>query len=117
MTAIPPDEIRSFRNALGAFATGVTVVSTRSADGIDVGLTVNSFNSVSLDPPMVLWSLARSAMSLTVFTEAKYFTVHLLAADQQELSDRFARRGADKFAGLDLERGIGGIPLIKGCSA
>jgi len=112
-----PDDARRFRNALGAFATGVTIVTTRDAAGKDVGLTANSFNSVSLEPPMVLWSLAKSARSLPAFLAATHFAVHVLAADQEELSLRFAARGAEKFAGLDIERGPAGVPLLRGCSA
>ncbi|MDE2262282.1 MAG: flavin reductase family protein, partial [Gammaproteobacteria bacterium] len=81
-----PDDGRRFRSALGAFATGVTIVTTRDTAGKDVGLTANSFNSVSLDPPMVLWSLAKSARSLPAFVAATHFAVHVLAADQEELS-------------------------------
>ena len=111
------DHGRHFRDALGAFATGVTIVTTRDPKGRDFGLTANSFNSVSLEPPMVLWSLARSARSLPAFLAATHFAVHVLAADQEALSVRFAARGADKFAGLDLERGAGKVPLLRGCSA
>jgi 3-hydroxy-9,10-secoandrosta-1,3,5(10)-triene-9,17-dione monooxygenase reductase component len=109
--------VRQFRDALGAFATGVTIVTTRTPTGVDVGLTANSFNSVSLDPPMVLWSLAKAAKSLPAFLDSGYFAVHVLAASQEELSHIFATRGADKFAGLAIERGRGGIPLLDGCSA
>lgn len=108
---------RQFRDALGAFTTGVTIVTTRDAQGRDVGLTANSFNSVSLTPPMVLWSLAKSSANLRAFVEAEHFAVHILAADQEPLSRRFAQRGADKFFGLELERGHGGIPLLAGCAA
>jgi 3-hydroxy-9,10-secoandrosta-1,3,5(10)-triene-9,17-dione monooxygenase reductase component len=108
---------RRFRVALGAFATGVTIVTTRDGEGRDVGLTANSFNSVSLDPPMVLWSLARGARSLPAFLAASHFAVHVLAADQEELSMRFAARGSEKFAGVDLERGVAQIPLLRGCAA
>ena len=117
MSSIRPDEIRSFRNALGAFATGVTVVTTRSAGGVDVGLTANSFNSVSLDPPMVLWSLAKSSRALSIFVGAQYFAVHVLAADQEAISNRFSRPAPDKFAGLDIERGSGDTPMLRECSA
>lgn len=113
-STIDPRELRS---ALGSFTTGVTIVTTRDAEGNDIGLTANSFNSVSLDPPLVLWSLAKSSLSLKAFVEAKYFAVHILAADQQALSDLFAKRGADKFAGLELKRGHGDVPLLDGCSA
>lgn len=108
---------RQFRTALGSFATGVTIVTTRNMAGEDIGLTANSFNSLSLDPPMVLWSLARKSLSLPAFLESGYFAVHVLAADQEDLSVTFATRGADKFAGLAVTRGAGGIPLIPGCSA
>ncbi|WP_374524006.1 flavin reductase [Sphingopyxis sp.] len=107
----------AFRNALGSFATGVTIVTTRDAAGQDCGLTANSFNSVSLDPPMVLWSLARNSMSMDAFRNADHFAVHILAADQEPLSNGFAKRGADKFAGLTLERGAGDVPLLAGCAA
>lgn len=102
----------SFRKALGSFTTGVTVVTTRSPDESDIGLTANSFNSVSLDPPMVLWSLSKSAASLPAFMGAEHFAVHILAEDQQSLSSQFATRGIDKFAGVDIERGPGDIPLL-----
>jgi 3-hydroxy-9,10-secoandrosta-1,3,5(10)-triene-9,17-dione monooxygenase reductase component len=111
------DHARRFRNALGAFATGVTIVTTRDAQGLDIGLTANSFNSVSLDPPMVLWSLAKNARSLPAFLGTSHFAVHVLAADQEELSLRFATRGSEKFAGLDVERGASQVPLLRGCSA
>jgi 3-hydroxy-9,10-secoandrosta-1,3,5(10)-triene-9,17-dione monooxygenase reductase component len=110
-------DVREFRNALGAFTTGVTIVTTRDAAGRDVGLTVNSFNSVSLEPPLVLWSLARSSASLAAFVQAEYFAVHILGARQEALSNLFARKGADKFAGIELDRGQGGVPLLDGCAA
>jgi 3-hydroxy-9,10-secoandrosta-1,3,5(10)-triene-9,17-dione monooxygenase reductase component len=117
MSADQNDHARRFRDALGAFATGVTIVTSRDAEGRDVGLTANSFNSVSLDPPMVLWSLAKSARSLPAFLAASHFAVHVLAADQEELSKRFATRGSEKFVGLDIERGSSQVPLLRGCSA
>ena len=106
-----------FRTALGSFATGVTIVTTRAANGSDVGMTANSFNSVSLDPPMVLWSIGKNSLSQPAFAAAEYFAVHILAAGQEDLSNRFSRRGEEKFAGLDLERGPGEVPLLKGCAA
>jgi 3-hydroxy-9,10-secoandrosta-1,3,5(10)-triene-9,17-dione monooxygenase reductase component len=117
MTADSQARTRQFRAALGSFATGVTIVTTRSAAGEDIGLTANSFNSVSLDPPMVLWSLARKSLSLPAFLASGHFAVHVLAAAQEDLSVTFATRGADKFAGLAVTRGAGGIPLLPGCSA
>ncbi len=112
-----PPRTRQFREALGAFATGVTIVTTRSRAGEDIGLTANSFNSVSLDPPMVLWSLSRGSLSLPAFLESGHFAVHVLAATQEDLSVTFATRGAEKFAGLTVARGLGQIPLLSGCSA
>jgi 3-hydroxy-9,10-secoandrosta-1,3,5(10)-triene-9,17-dione monooxygenase reductase component len=106
-----------FRKALGAFTTGVTVVTTNGGDGKDYGLTANSFNSVSMDPPMVLWSLGKKSTSLPVFAAAEHFAVHILAADQESMSNRFAKSGTDKFAGCALARGHGGVPLLDGCSA
>ncbi|MGB7406479.1 MAG: flavin reductase family protein [Pacificimonas sp.] len=108
---------KAFRAALGSFATGVTVVTTVDANGNDVGLTANSFNSVSLDPPMVLWSLARASRNLPVFSDADRFAVHVLASDQRDLSTRFATSGEDKFAGVDVSRGPDGIPLLSKCAA
>ncbi len=117
MTIKEPFDPIEFRNALGSFTTGVTVVTTRSDELGDVGLTANSFNSVSLSPPMVLWSLAKSAFSLPAFKTAEYFAVHILSEEQQPVSNQFARRGEDKFSGLALERGPGDIPLLPDCSA
>jgi 3-hydroxy-9,10-secoandrosta-1,3,5(10)-triene-9,17-dione monooxygenase reductase component len=107
----------AFRAALGSFATGVTIITTRGPGGAPVGLTVNSFNSVSLNPPLVLWSLAETSNSLPVFRAASHWAVHVLSSDQEALSGRFARRGEDKFAGAEVESGLGGIPLLRGCSA
>lgn len=117
MSSALSDKARLFRNALGAFATGVTVVTTRSTEGIDVGLTANSFNSVSLEPPMVLWSLAKTSRALPIFMNADFFAIHILASDQEALSSRFARPAEDKFANLTLDRGPASIPLLQDCTA
>lgn len=111
------NEQRILRNALGSFATGVTVVTTRTADGSDVGRTANSFSSVSLDPPMILWSLAKTSSSFEDYRQAKHFAVHILSAEQSEISGRFASKQDDKFAGLEFERGEEGVPLLKECAA
>lgn len=108
---------QDLRQALGAFATGVTIVTTRDPEGRPVGLTANSFNSVSLTPPLVLWSLALNSQNLNAFRQAPTWVVHILAAGQEDLSSRFASRGTDKFAGLDYEDGPGGAPLLAGCAA
>lgn len=107
----------AFRRTLGLFTTGVTIITACGQDGERVGVTANSFSSVSLDPPLVLWSLAKSARSLDAFTNAEYFTIHILSAGQEDLSNRFASRGEDKFSGLDVADGLGGSPLISGCCA
>lgn len=114
MSKIDP---RQFRNALGTFTTGVTVVTTRDASGRDVGLTVNSFNSVSLDPPMVLWSLIRTSGNLQAFLDNGHFAVHILSNQQEALSGRFASRNIDKFEGLTVGRGHGDVPLLADCCA
>mgnify|MGYP001592675692 CR=1 FL=1 len=106
-----------FRSALGMFATGVTIVTARSAAGALVGLTANSFNSVSLDPPLVLWSLAQRAGSLPVFAQGTHYAIHILAAEQRDLAERFAQRGVDRFAGLAFHAGAGGAPILEGTAA
>jgi flavin reductase (DIM6/NTAB) family NADH-FMN oxidoreductase RutF len=103
---------RHLRHALGRFATGVTVITTRTREGRLEGLTANSFSAVSLDPPLVLWSLRRNAASLSSFLESGYFAVNVLTADQCDLSRRFATPSSDKFAGLSLSTGLGGCPLL-----
>ena len=109
---------RAFRKALGNFATGVTIITARNADGALVGVTANSFSSVSLEPPLVLWSLDNTAYSRPSFEAAGFFTVNILAADQTELSNRFASRGEhDKFSGVAFTRGLGGAPVFDGVAA
>jgi 3-hydroxy-9,10-secoandrosta-1,3,5(10)-triene-9,17-dione monooxygenase reductase component len=108
---------RAFRSALGQFATGVTIVTARDAGGEQVGATVSSFNSVSLDPPMVLWSLDKRAHSRTVFEASTHFAVHVLTLEQRELARRFATRGANKFEGLGCGAGLGDVPLLNECAA
>jgi len=111
------DDPKVFRKALGSFATGVTIVTTSGVDRSDVGLTANSFSSVSLNPPMVLWSLAKTSSSIEAFRHARYFAVHILAADQDALSGQFSSKGVDKFAGVDISRGHDGIPMLRDCNA
>lgn len=108
---------QQFRAALGMFATGVTIVTVRSADGGLVGLTANSFNSVSLEPPLVLWSLARRAGSLPTFTHGSHYAINILAADQKALAQRFATRDIDRFAGVAWREGAGGAPVLEGAVA
>lgn len=106
-----------FRTALGMFATGVTIVTARASDGTLVGLTANSFNSVSLSPPLVLWSLSRRAGSMPAFTSGSHYAVNILAADQRALAERFASKDIDRFAGVAFRRGAGGAPVLEGSAA
>ena len=116
--AQPPSfSAQEFRAALGMFATGVTIVTARSADGQVIGLTANSFNSVSLSPPLVLWSLSRVAASLPVFSAGSHYAINILAADQKPLAERFATRGADRWSGVTFDEGAGGAPLLHGAAA
>ncbi|MEQ6291574.1 p-hydroxyphenylacetate 3-hydroxylase reductase component [Vogesella sp. GCM10023246] len=108
---------RVFRRALGNFATGVTIVTAATPSGAKVGVTANSFNSVSLDPPLVLWSIDKRSGSYAVFEEATHFAINILAADQIELSNQFARPKDDKFAGIAYDSGAGGAPLFADCAA
>lgn len=108
---------RDFRRALGQYATGVTVVTARAADGRKVGMTANSFTSVSLEPPMVLWCPGKNAPSLPDFTAASHFAINVLAADQHHLSRQFATPADDKFAGTPITEGVGGTPLLEGALA
>jgi flavin reductase (DIM6/NTAB) family NADH-FMN oxidoreductase RutF len=108
---------RDFRRALGQFATGVTVVTARTSDGRKVGVTVNSFSSVSLDPPLVLWSLSRQAPSFADFTHATHFAVNVLAGNQHHLSRQFSTPLPDKFSGVEFAEGPAGVPLLSGVNA
>ena len=112
----PADDPRAFRSALGTFATGVAVVTARDGAGAPVGITANSFASVSLDPPLVLWSPARASRRFALFTEARAFVVHVLADDQQAVCDAFVR-AAQGFGQVAWTEGADGLPLIEGCLA
>ena len=114
----PSFSASDFRTALGMFATGVTIVTARARTGEPVGLTANSFNSVSLAPPLVLWSLARSAGSMPAFETGSHYAVHILAAEQHALAERFAKKGiVDRFEGVTFEEGAGGAPILAGSAA
>ena len=112
-----PCEHRDLRTALGRYATGVTVVTTRTAGGDSIGVTINSFASVSLEPAIVLWSLARNASSIVAFRAAAWFAVNVLAADQLQIAARFAASRADRFSGVACEQGLFGLPLLSGSLA
>ena len=106
-----------FRAALAMFATGVTIVTARSADGSPIGLTANSFNSVSIAPPLVLWSLSRQAGSMATFARGSHYVIHILAADQHALALRFAGKEVDRFEGVPFRIGTKGVPLLDGAAA
>ena len=110
-------DARAFRDALGMFGTGVTVVTTCASDGSFTGLTVSSFNAVSLDPPLIAWSLSLNSPNITPFRSCKHYAVNVLAEDQAWLSQRFALANSDKFYGLEFGLGLGGVPLLPGCCA
>ena len=116
MRSVSPDEdSRAYRDALGRFATGVTVVTCQSELGA-LGITANSFASVSLDPPLVLWSPARASRRFPAFATADRFAIHVLGEEEEPLCRRFSADGTD-FDGLDWSRGVGETPLIEGCLA
>ncbi len=113
-SAIDP---RDFRNALGTFGTGVTIVTAMAADGTPYGVTCNSFASVSLNPPLVLWSLGMFSQGLTIFQNASHFTVNVLSVSQQELALQFAKSSGDKFNGVEWKPGLGNAPILAGSVA
>jgi 3-hydroxy-9,10-secoandrosta-1,3,5(10)-triene-9,17-dione monooxygenase reductase component len=115
-TLVPPPP-QALRAALGRFATGVTIITCAGAEGTLVGLTANSFSALSLDPPLVLWSLRQASSSLAAFDAAPHFAVNVLAESQVELSRRFASSQGDKFAEGAWGPGLGGAPVLAGCAA
>jgi len=112
-----PINQREFREALGHFATGITVVTTNAKSGEPIGVTANSFNSVSLDPPLVLFSLDKRSLSLQAFEEAGGFAVNVLSDMQTDVSRSFAGILGDKWDGVDFERWETGSPILSGCLA
>lgn len=108
---------KTLRSALGSFGTGVTIVTCTSPDKGHIGLTANSFNSVSLDPAIVLWNLQKTSPSLCAFDACGRFVINVLALDQIELSRRFSTAIPDKFHGVDYRSGLADLPVLKGCVA
>lgn len=106
-----------FRNAAGQFMTGVTVVTTKDADGEWNGLTANSFTSVSLDPPMVLVCIGDDTSTVQAFQDGNGFVVHVLAESQRDVSMQFAAKGIDRFEGLEVSEGHNGLPVVAGALA
>ncbi len=115
--AVPDFDSAAFRSALGQFATGVTVITTRADDGSLIGITASSFNSVSLTPPLILWSLATRAGSMPVFRENSHYVVNVLAADQLDICKRFATMKGDRFAGVPYTLSASGTPVLDGALA
>src|SRR6516164_10331329 len=107
-----PIDPRDFRSALGTYATGVTIITAAAEDGKPYGLTCNSLASVSLNPPLVLWSLVLYSSSLGVFQNVSHFAVNVLGVNQQALANKFAKSSDDKFVGVDWTPGLGGAPLL-----
>jgi flavin reductase (DIM6/NTAB) family NADH-FMN oxidoreductase RutF len=108
---------QEFRTALGMFATGVTIVTAWGSDRQPIGLTANSFNSVSLAPPLVLWSLAQDAASMPAFRAGSHYAINVLSAGQSELAERFSTKGADRWMGVQYTLGMSGVPLLSGAAA
>jgi len=115
---IDPEESQlAYRTCLGQFATGVSVVTCSAADGHACGITANSFSSVSLEPPLILWNIAKSSNSLDAYLQAKDFAIHILNADQLALSIQFARSDHTMFNGVSYERSAANVPILPNCAA
>ena len=110
-------ETRELRNALGRFPTGVTIITTRAPGGKQEGLTANSFSALSLDPPLVLWSISRKSNSIQSFLDSGHFAINVLAAGQADISHRFATPRENKFEDLAATAGYGGSPVLPGVLA
>jgi len=108
---------KSFRQCLGKFATGVTVVTCCDSDGNPCGITANSFSSVSLEPPLVLWNIAKVSNSLRAYLDAAHFAINVLADNQQQLSSHFANSDHTLFDGIEHSRSEDGVPLLPGALA
>ncbi len=111
------EDRRELRNAFGCFATGITVVTTRNADGAPVGITANSYSSLSLDPPLVLFCVDSSINSFEAFRTCEAFSINILRDDQRALSENFARSGDDKWKSLEELSGDNGCPVFDGSLA
>ena len=113
----PQTDTRALRNALGRFATGIAIVTAIDPDGHPIGLTVNSFSAVSLQPALVLWCLDNGSHNLEAFRKASHHAINILSVDQQDLSNRFATWPADRFVGLPWQAGAGDAPVFPDCCA
>ena len=108
---------REFRASLAMFATGVTIITARTPSGELVGLTANSFNSVSMSPPLVLWSLSQAASSMAALSKGSHYAINILASDQKALAERFASKCDDRWEGVAFTDGVAGAPLLSGAVA
>ena len=115
--AAPAFAAADFRAALAMFATGVTIVTALDPTGQPIGLTANSFNSVSMEPPLVLWSLSRHAGSMPAFRRGSHYAINILSAEQKALAERFASKDIERFEGVAHRAGASGVPLIDGAAA
>ena len=113
----PAFDEKQFRTALSQFATGVTIITTRDENGSFFGLTASSFNSVSMTPPLVLWSLSQGARSMPLFSANSHYVINVLSADQAALAERFASRIEDRFAGVEFDLSHTGLPILRGTAA
>ncbi|WP_018605442.1 flavin reductase family protein [Uliginosibacterium gangwonense] len=107
----------TFRRTLGMFATGIAVITARARDGKPIGLTISSFNSVSLEPPLIVWSLANNSTLREELENCSHYAINVLAKNQQDISNLFASKAEDRFAKLTWEDGLGGAPVLEGCCA
>lgn len=118
---MPPEsnitDTRALRDSLGRFATGIAIVTTLDVEGLPIGLTINSFSSVSLNPPLVLWSLDNRSAHLEDFKRASHYVINILSSDQEMLSNTFASPANNRFDGLAWQAGAGGAPLLPNCLA
>lgn len=114
--SLPNDE-KNLRDVLSRFATGVTVVTACDQNGQPLGLTVNSFTSVSLDPPLILWCLGKQAGIFDAISACEHYAINILASDQEAVSQRFAGPEADRFSGVEFDRGQNNVPLLRDCCA
>ena len=114
---MPAVDQRELRNILGSYATGVAVATCRDAAGQRAAMTINSFASVSLSPPRVLWSIGETSEQFAAFCEATHYAINILSDEHRALSTHFATSSPDKFAGIDSYDGIAGLPLLPDCCA
>lgn len=109
------NDLRSLRNVMGSFATGVTIVTTLDHERNPVGLTVNSFSSLSLEPALILWSLQKTSANLDNFLKGEFFCVNILKKEQLDTAWKFAKKDTEKFEHENYSKGVGGVPVLANC--